>query len=95
MSEWESFFVAEAGASAALAGLVFVGISINLDKVLYTPGLPGRAGEALIVLVAVLITSSLLLVPGQPWNLVGLELLAVGLADWVAVVAIQRRARRT
>ncbi len=66
MSEWESFFVAEAGASAALAGLVFVGVSINLDKVLRAPGLPGRAGEALVVLLAVLITSSLLLVPGQP-----------------------------
>jgi modulator of FtsH protease len=95
VSEWESFFVAEAGASAALAGLVFVGVSINLDKVLSAPGLPGRAGEALVVLLAVLITASLLLVPGQPWSLVGLELLVVGLADWVAVgTIIQRSSRR-
>jgi hypothetical protein len=27
--EWESLFVAEAGASAALAGLLFVALSIN------------------------------------------------------------------
>lgn len=95
MGEWESFFVAEAGASAALAGLVFVGVSINLTKVLSSPGLPGRAGEALVVLLTVLIASSLLLVPAQPATLVGLELLVVGLVDWAAVVAIQRSARQT
>lgn len=95
MSEWESFFVAEVGASAALAGLVFVGVSINIDKVVHSPGLPGRAAEALFVLLAVLIASSLLLVPDQRLNLVGLELMVVGLADWAAVVAIQRAARRT
>ena len=33
MSAWESFFVAEVGASAVLVGLVFVGLSINLDKI--------------------------------------------------------------
>ena len=29
MTGWENFFLAEVGASAALVGLVFVGISIN------------------------------------------------------------------
>ena len=93
MGEGESVFVAEVGASAALAGLVFVGVSINLDKVLHAPGLPGRAGEALIVLLAVLIVSSLLLGPAQGLTLIGLELVVVGLADWAAVVAIIRRQR--
>jgi hypothetical protein len=95
VGEWESFFVAEAGASAALAGLVFVGVSINLDKVLHWPGLIGRAAEALVVLLTVLIVSSLLLVPDQPRTLIGLELLVVGLIDWAVVVAIQFSARRT
>jgi hypothetical protein len=40
---WESLFVAEAGASATLAGLLFVAVSINLARVLEHPGLPGWA----------------------------------------------------
>ena len=65
MNAWESFVVAEVGASAVLAGLVFVGLSINLDKIIADPGLPGRALEALVALTVVLVVSSLLLVPGQ------------------------------
>ena len=65
MSAWENFFVAEVGASAVLAGLVFVGLSINLDKIIAGSGLPGCALEALVAMMAVLVVSSLLLVPGQ------------------------------
>lgn len=46
-AEWESLFVAEADASAALAGLLFVALSINLERILKGIGLPGRAGEAI------------------------------------------------
>lgn len=44
MSDWTNFFVVEAGTAAVLAGLVFVGVSINLDKIVSNPdyGLTGR-----------------------------------------------------
>ena len=71
MSGWDSFFVAQVGASAALAGLVFVGVSINLTKIMSVADLPARALEAVVVLLSVLIESSLLLVPGQPTVLEG------------------------
>ena len=91
MSDWHDFFLAAAGAAAILAGLVFVGVSINLDMIMSNPtyGLAGRALEALVLLMAVLIVTSLLLVPTQGKVLAGVEVLAVGVADWVAIMAIQ------
>ncbi|HEY7347850.1 MAG TPA: hypothetical protein VH599_05980 [Ktedonobacterales bacterium] len=94
MNGWENFFIAEVGASAALTGLIFVGVSINLAKIIAYPGLPGRASEALVVLLAVLITSSLLLVPSQSLTLVGIEVLAVGLVAWGATIALQQHSWR-
>jgi hypothetical protein len=93
MGDWHDFFLAQAGAAGVLTGLVFVGVSINLEKILADPhsGLPGRAAEALILLVAVLTASTLQLVPGQSTALIGVELLAVGLAAWGWIVAIQLR----
>lgn len=64
MESWESFAVAQVGAAAVLAGLIFVGVSVNLDRILELDGLSGRAGEALIVLLGLLVAATLLLVPG-------------------------------
>jgi hypothetical protein len=90
MDDWHDFFLAAAGAAAVLAGLVFVGLSINLDTIMSNPtwGLPGRALEALVLLMAVLIVSILLLVPAQGMVLAGVEVLVVGVADWVAIMTI-------
>ena len=63
---WVNFFVAQCGASAALLGLIFVSVSLNLTKILSHPLLPGRAFAAMFLLLAVLLAASLMLVPGQP-----------------------------
>jgi modulator of FtsH protease len=59
MGDWHDFLLALAGAAGVLTGLVFVGVSINLEKIMSQPGfgLSGRAAEALILLVAVLTAS--------------------------------------
>ena len=50
MNEWHDFFLAQAGAAGVLTGLVFVGVSINLQKIVSDPssGLPrgGSSGAA-------------------------------------------------
>jgi hypothetical protein len=88
MSGWENFFIAEVGASAALTGLIFVAVSINLTRILSLPMLPNRALLILIVLLTVVIVSSLALVPGQPLWIVGIELLGIGLAAWIMVTIL-------
>jgi hypothetical protein len=76
-SEWSDLFVATAGASAALAGLVFVAISINIQRILEFEGLPERGLETVALLVGVLVVSIVGLVPGQGHVALGIELLAL------------------
>jgi modulator of FtsH protease len=88
MNDWENFFIAEVGASAALTGLILVGVSINLNKILSVPALPSRVLAVLSMLLTVLIISSLLLVPGQSLSMVGIEVLVIGLCVWLAVIRL-------
>jgi modulator of FtsH protease len=80
--EWKDFFVTAAGAAAALSGLLFVALSINLSKILSVHGLPARAGETLIVLSGGMLLSLLCLVPGQSLVLSGSEIFLLALVIW-------------
>jgi hypothetical protein len=91
MGGWSDFFVAEVGASAALAGLVIVAISINLSRIVSFPWLPGRAAETLVAPTGVLVVSSTMLVPGQSPGQRAIELIATGAAMWLMPVIIQFR----
>ncbi len=79
-SEWSDLFVATAGASAALAGLLFVAVSVNVDRILAGKGLPERGLETIVLLLAVLLVSIVALIPGQSEVALGVELLFLGLA---------------
>jgi hypothetical protein len=76
-SEWHDLFVATAGASAALLGLLFVAVSINLERILAYEGLPERALETLLLLLGVLIVAIVGLIPAESNVALGLELLFV------------------
>jgi hypothetical protein len=95
-ADWSNFLVAEASASAALAGLIFVAVSINLSKIIEYPGVSGRAAEALALLIGVLIIATLGLAPNQSQKILGMEILAVGIVLWVFTAILHlRQLRRT
>jgi modulator of FtsH protease len=85
---WSDFFVATAGAAAALTGLLFVAVSINLDRILSFRGLPDRALATLVLLLEVTVVSVFGLAPGQSTTAIGIEVLAVG--GLAAVLVLSR-----
>ena len=76
---WTGAFTAVASSSAALTGLLFVALSINLDRVIKGPGLVARAVEVLLLLVAVLVIATLLLMPGQGVQAAAIEIIVVAI----------------
>jgi hypothetical protein len=89
---WSSFLSAEVSASAALAGLIFVAVSINLPKIVVQHSLVSRSAKALATLAGVLIACTLCLVPAQAPFLLGWELIIVGAVIWVATTIAQHGA---
>jgi hypothetical protein len=89
MAAWANFFAAQVSASAALLGLLFVSLSINLTKVLALQALPARAFTALLMLLVVLIVASLMLAPDVPMAVDGSEVLVVSLLAWAVVIRLE------
>jgi hypothetical protein len=92
--DWEAFYTAQLGAAAALGGLVFVGLSLNLKKILSYPWLPSRALLALMVLMGVLIISSFMLMPRQSLVVLGAEIAVIGLVFVACGTAVEAYALR-
>jgi hypothetical protein len=67
LDQWREFYLAVAGAAAVLLGLVFVALSLHLEKAV-APGVPvlGLGSQALINLIYVLLLSLGMLVPYRP-----------------------------
>ncbi len=89
--EWADLFVASAGASAALTGLLFVAVSLNIKEILAQRGLPNRALQTLLLLLGAVVVSLVGLIPGQSATALGVELLAIGLGfgAWVLVLSVR------
>ena len=75
---WQSFAVAAVGAAAALAGLLVVACSININRVIELPSVVSRMAASLALFTGVLTAGTVLLVPGQDHRVAGIELAAVG-----------------
>ena len=93
-AHWENFALAQLGASAALLGLMFVALSINLRDFIGTPTLVNRAAESVIGLASVLVASTAVLIPQQSEEAVGVELGVVALVTLGVVARLQRHLGR-
>ncbi|HTS14269.1 MAG TPA: hypothetical protein VMH24_01275 [Candidatus Sulfotelmatobacter sp.] len=89
---WSEFAAAVVAAAAALAGLIFVALSINLDRIIALGGVAELAAQGIIVLTAVLVAAIVVLVPGQDAAVLGVELAAVGAIQLVLVAHLSRMA---
>jgi hypothetical protein len=81
-SMWANFYIAAAGASASLAGLVFVALSVNITRILQVPHLPARAAATIATLILILISSMAVLIQ-QPVFALGSEVLAFAILVWM------------
>ena len=77
---WTDIAAAILVAAVSFAGLLFVAISINLEHILGFGGLADLALQGVIILGNVAISAMLLLIPGQSTQLLGLELIVLGVA---------------
>jgi hypothetical protein len=93
-ADWEPFFTALIAAAAALTGLLFVAVSINLNQILqHAKFLPARSAETLATLLLIVVSSGLALVP-QSTRLLGVELVIVVVPMLVITVWRQVSYRR-
>jgi len=88
---WKDYAIMVGGASAALAGMLIVALTINIEEIVRFAYLPRRAMSALVVLMTPLIVAVLVLVPGQSDEAVGIELAVF--ASLVGVVLFRQLGR--
>ena len=93
-AEWTDFSVAVVGASAALTGLLFVAVSINIEQILAVDALAGRALSTMIFFVVPLVVGTLVLVPGQSPTALGVELIGTGVVAGGGLLRINRPVNR-
>jgi hypothetical protein len=91
LSEWQTILAVQAGAAATLTGLVFVAVSINLPRIVETPGLSGRAAESILHFLQVFFVCTAVLIPRQPMTPLAFEILAFALVSWALQVTAQMR----
>ncbi len=93
VSEWADFANTVAGGAAALAGLLFVGLSLNLAEVLKYPGVPARAAVTLGLTIAILLTAIFVATPGQDPRVLAVEIAVIGIFGALVAGLYQREER--
>jgi len=93
---WHDFYLTAGAASATLIGLLFVGLSINLDEFTSERGADLRllAEQAFANFIFVLLIALFVLVPNQDASSLTVELAIIGIAGAIRMVRRVRAFRR-
>lgn len=81
-ADWNDFFVATAGAAAALLGLIFVSISFSLSKLLTTEFMRQMASQSLVLLLTALLIALWSLAPLKSAHWFSAGIVGLGLLGW-------------
>jgi hypothetical protein len=95
LQDWSTFALVVGGASGALTGLIFVAASLNRDRIVGNPMLSAGAFKTLILFILPLGISISLAAPGQSTWVVGLELMAIGVAGGIILVLARQQEQRS
>jgi hypothetical protein len=94
-ARWVTFGATTAAVGATLSGLVFVAVSINLNRILGHPSLPARAWQTLGLLVTPLLIGFFLLVPGQSSTVLAWEMIVTAFLFCGARLTLHHQAARS
>ena len=83
LASWSEFNVAMVGATAALAGLLIVAMSVNIAEIMKSATLPPRAASSIAALVLAITAGAFGLIPAQPVVAYGIEVLIAALVAGV------------
>lgn len=95
LDSWSEFNVAMVGATAALAGLLIVAMSVNIGTIMQSKTMPARLAASIAALVLAITVSALGLIPEQPLVVYGLAIVAAtigaGVFQWHVVSLVFRQ----
>jgi hypothetical protein len=91
---WFEFAVAIVGAAAVLSGLLFVAVSINIERIMGIVTLPTRAAGTLVLFVIPLLIGTWILIPEQSSTMLGVEQVATGLLGGGLLLRLNRPSKR-
>lgn len=95
LDQWNNFFVMVGGGAAALAGLIFVAMSINPEGIIRNATHKNRAINMLTGFSAVFMACGLALMGNQPLAAIGLEWAVLWLTATIVFVSGYVRALRS
>src|SRR5579872_423697 len=94
IEQWDNFFVMVGGGAAALAGLVFIAMSINISIITRDATHRNRAIATLTGFTAVFMVCALALIGNQNCRWIGLEWLVVSFVPTITYIRVYFRARK-